>query len=237
MQAESGVVVRMLDALNKHDGAMWEPCPHGTWCAKYGAIWPSTLINREHNAVWYAGKAFAGRDGVQSSAGLVLAPPPLNRFFCIYPRDGNAMVSRRPDMPLERVCAVRRGPPTARYAGGGGARRQLDGARRLEPRLPEGVRARPGAGHESHAPCTAPRAFGAQRTTQAAALVCAVQVWDCSYPPEELEAALVANSHAAGKYNEVAIETPHTMLLHIPVHSVFSAPLAPAPASTPLVLS
>ena len=90
LQAESGVVVRMLDALNKHDGAMWEPCPHGTWCAKYGAIWPSTLINREHNAVWYAGKAFAGRDGVQSSAGLVLAPPPLNRFFCIYPRDGNA---------------------------------------------------------------------------------------------------------------------------------------------------
>ena len=28
---------------------------------------------------------------LRSSAGLVLAPPPLNRFFCVYPGDGNSM--------------------------------------------------------------------------------------------------------------------------------------------------
>ena len=76
----AGVLVRQFDALSKV--ASWTPCPEDKWCAKYRFIWPSSIINANHNRVLYRG------DG---EAGLVLAPPPHNRFFCIYPADGNSM--------------------------------------------------------------------------------------------------------------------------------------------------
>jgi len=79
---DAGVLVRMLDGLTSKGVRPWEPCPLNMWCAKYGGIWPSSLINQRHNSQLYAGKG---------GIGFVLAPPPLNRFFCIYPRDGNSM--------------------------------------------------------------------------------------------------------------------------------------------------
>lgn len=82
--AEAGVVVRVSDSLMKVKGLQpWEPCPSHMWCAKYGGIWPSSLVNERYNKPIYAGR--------ESGFGFVLAPPPLNRFFCIYPRDGNSM--------------------------------------------------------------------------------------------------------------------------------------------------
>lgn len=67
---EAGVLVRQFDALSI--GNPWEPCSNRSWCAKYAGIFPSSLINARHNRL-YRG---------DSEGGLVLAPPPLNRFFC-----------------------------------------------------------------------------------------------------------------------------------------------------------
>ncbi len=78
--AEAGVIVRVLDGLSKGVVA-WEPCPADKWCDKYSAIWPSSLINARHNRAMYAGQFM----------GFVVAPPPVNAFFCIYPIDGNSM--------------------------------------------------------------------------------------------------------------------------------------------------
>ena len=79
---ESGVLVRQFDALSKVSS--FAPCPEHMWCAKYRFIWPSSIINKHHNTLLY-------RHDVDGEAGLVLAPPPLNRFFCVYPGDGNSM--------------------------------------------------------------------------------------------------------------------------------------------------
>ena len=53
---DAGVMVRMLDALPLDSLRPWEACRPGTWCAKYSAIWPSSLINRRHNPILYLGK-------------------------------------------------------------------------------------------------------------------------------------------------------------------------------------
>ena len=91
----SGVVVRMLDGLTRGAPFPWEPCAKGTWCDKFSSIWPSTLINKLHNTGLY------GDGGV----GFVLAPPPLNRFFCIYPRDGNSMGHVAQSNGCQNECA------------------------------------------------------------------------------------------------------------------------------------
>ena len=137
--AESGVLVRQFDALSK-TGRAWEPCAAGLWCDQLAHIWPSTLINKNHNPNLYRG---------DNEAGLVLAPPPVNRFFCIYPRDGNSMG-------------------------------HLQGCQRQ---------------------CTLPR-----------------DVFDCSFPPGQLRAALEVNEAAKGKYNEVVVDALH-MKAQLP-HSI-----------------
>lgn len=77
----SHISVSQFDALSK-TGVAWEPCAEHLWCGKYGTIWPSSIINKMHNHIMYRGG---------SEIGLVLAPPPLNQFYCIYPGDGNSM--------------------------------------------------------------------------------------------------------------------------------------------------
>ena len=77
---EAGVLVRQFDALSKVHP--WEPCPEDKWCAKYRFIWPSSIINMKYNNRLYRG---------ENEAGLILAPPPHNRFYCIYAGDGNSM--------------------------------------------------------------------------------------------------------------------------------------------------
>ena len=75
----SGVLVRQFDALSKV--RRFEPCPEDMWCGKYRFIWPSSIVNKNHNTNIYRG---------DNEAGLVLAPS-HNRFFCVYPGDGNSM--------------------------------------------------------------------------------------------------------------------------------------------------
>ena len=126
---EAGVIVRQFDALSK-TGFAWEPCADHLWCSKFSRIWPSSIINRDYNNVLYRG---------EEEAGLVLAPPPLNRFHCIFPGDGNSMGHL--DEPCQDTCT----PP---------------------------------------------------------------RIWDCSFPPHQLEKALQAN-HGNGKYNEVVIDAQY----------------------------
>jgi len=92
---ESGVILRVFDALsNVKNLPKWLPCPEEMWCAKYGAIWPSSIVNKLHNAVLYQGQF----------AGLVLAPPPRNQLLCIYPRDGNSMGNVGASKGCQREC-------------------------------------------------------------------------------------------------------------------------------------
>lgn len=86
---EAGVLVRQLDELNRKGFVEWVPCPDSMWCGKFGKIWPSSIINRDFNQALYTGTPGARRE--EPSAGFVLAPPPANRFFCIFPSDGNSM--------------------------------------------------------------------------------------------------------------------------------------------------
>ena len=92
---EAGVIVRQLDALSK-TGFAWEPCADHLWCAKYRHIWPSSIINKNHNRVMYR----------SSEAGLVLAPPPINRFNCVYPGDGNSMGHLGENNGCQQACQL-----------------------------------------------------------------------------------------------------------------------------------
>lgn len=89
------MLVRSFDALSKVGS--WAPCPETAWCAKYRFIWPSSIVNRNHNKVMYRG-----------DAGLVLAPPPYNRFFCVYPGDGNSMGHYGDNHGCQEPCVGRR---------------------------------------------------------------------------------------------------------------------------------
>ena len=89
----AGVIVRQFDALSKV--SYWEPCPEDKWCGKYRFIWPSTIVNMKYNKVMYR----AGGE-----AGLVLAPPPHNRFYCAYPGDGNSMGHFDENFGCQKPC-------------------------------------------------------------------------------------------------------------------------------------
>ena len=78
----AGLIVHQFDAVNPKGQAAFEPCPQHLWCAKYGKIWPSSLINRRQHKGLYRGDQMGG---------LILAPPPLNSIRCAYPKDGNSM--------------------------------------------------------------------------------------------------------------------------------------------------
>lgn len=80
---QAGVLVRQFDALSSKESAKpWEQCAAHDWCAKYNQIWPASIINMFHHNRLYRGS---------NEGGFVLAPPPLNRFFCAYAGDGNSM--------------------------------------------------------------------------------------------------------------------------------------------------
>ena len=57
------------------------------------------VINQRHNSQLYAGKG---------GIGFVLAPPPLNRFFCVYPGDGNSMGHVDDNHGCQEPCQGRR---------------------------------------------------------------------------------------------------------------------------------
>ena len=44
--------------------------------------------------------------GTMGTAGFILAPPPLNRLFCIYPRDGNSMGHLGDANGCQRTCTA-----------------------------------------------------------------------------------------------------------------------------------
>ena len=78
----AGVIVHQFDAVNPSGHPAFEPCPQHLWCAKYGKIWPSSLINRRRHVGLYRGDQMGG---------IILAPPPVNGILCAYPGDGNSM--------------------------------------------------------------------------------------------------------------------------------------------------
>lgn len=86
---EAGVLIRQVDELNRKGFVEWVPCPEDMWCGKFGKIWPSSIINRDYNKAMYTGTPGSRRE--EPAAGFVLAPPPVNRYFCIFPSDGNSM--------------------------------------------------------------------------------------------------------------------------------------------------
>ena len=93
---EAGVLVRQLDELVRRGFHEWEPCPQNMWCGKFSTIWPSSLINKDYNKALYCGSAGARRES--PAVGFVLAPPPVNRFYCIYPSDANSMNAMEQEM-------------------------------------------------------------------------------------------------------------------------------------------
>jgi len=110
---EAGTLIRQLDELNRKGFREWEPCPADMWCGKFSSIWPASLINQRYNAALYAGGPGARR--AEGAVGFVLAPPPVNHFFCIYPSDGNSMGAiekeHKGHIPAAHACGDTCRPP------------------------------------------------------------------------------------------------------------------------------
>jgi hypothetical protein len=174
----SGVLLRQFDALSKVHS--WEPCPEDKWCGKYRFIWPSTIVNMKHNVGLYR----------TDEAGLILAPPPLNRLFCAYPGDGpmqRATATTRHGSACHGHCAPRPLRATAT------ARRGHCVPTSSQPLAPTvGTCSRHAGNSMGHYDDN----HGCQQSCEGR------QTWDCAYEPARLEEALVG-SERAGKYNEV----------------------------------
>ena len=100
---EAGVLLRQFDDLEVDELAHWLQCDGA--CAEtdrlgshnFTGIWPSSIINaRHHRNLFYPHSndkdTHSGVGSGASRGGYVLAPPPLNRFFCAYPGDGHSRI-------------------------------------------------------------------------------------------------------------------------------------------------
>ena len=96
--SDAGTLVRVFDALTPPKGQPkgvlpWEPCRPHTWCEKFNAAWPSSIVSK------YRPVLYRGPDG---PGGFVLAP--TNRIFCASPGDGNSMGHMGPSHGCQRPC-------------------------------------------------------------------------------------------------------------------------------------
>ena len=96
--SDAGVLVRVFDALTPPRGQPkgtlpWDPCQPHTWCEKFNAAWPSSIVSK-HKPVLYG--------GMDGRGGFVLAP--TNRIFCASPGDGNSMGHMGPSHGCQRPC-------------------------------------------------------------------------------------------------------------------------------------
>ena len=76
----AGVLLRQFDKLSDIDANRpWIPCPFGTWCGRYHAQWPASVVNPSMRRLYYP-----------AEGGMVLDGRLLS-LFCAYNGDGNSM--------------------------------------------------------------------------------------------------------------------------------------------------